>query len=181
MSRLDEDRALASAVVRGESGAADALFESVFDPLWRQVLRRLGGDRQLTEEIVSQTLLAGLRGLPSYRGDALLSSWFFRIATRKIVDHLRRRAIELVTTGNGELEECLVPSGAPTALDGLITKELREIVVETLDLLPAGHRDVLRWRYFEDASIAEVAERLHATVKSAERRLARARAALASA
>lgn len=181
MATLEEDRALAQAVVRGDAKAAETLFEQVFENLWRQVTARLGGDVQLAEDVVGEALLAGLRGLPSYRGEASLSTWFFRIALRKIADHLRRRAVDLVARGNGNLETVLLPANGTSALDRMIDEELRAIVVEALDLLPDCHRDVLRWRYFDDSSVVEVAERLQSSVKAAERRLARARAALASA
>ncbi|MBN1418652.1 MAG: sigma-70 family RNA polymerase sigma factor [Planctomycetes bacterium] len=184
MATHDGDRALAGAVVRGEPGAAEALFERVFDRIYRAVCGRLGGDHHAAQDVASETLLAGLRALPSYRGDAALSTWFYRIAARKIADLRRTRGAVLVPAGgDGDLEALAGTLGGSdgTILDRLADDETRRIVHEAVVALPARHRRILQWRYFEDESVRRVALRLQSSEKAAERRLARARAALAAA
>jgi RNA polymerase sigma-70 factor (ECF subfamily) len=182
-ARTQEDGALAAAVLRGEPGAAEELFDRVFDPLYRRVCARLGGDHDTAQDVVSESLLAGLRSLDGFRGEASLATWFFRIAVRKIADRKRRRVVELVTGDDGQLETYLagkVPE-EPSALDRLADEETRGILYEVLESLPARHRCVLRWKYLDDSTVGEVALRLKVSPKAAERRLARARAALSSA
>ncbi len=183
MATREEDRELATRVVRGEAGAAEALFDRVFEPLYRQVCARLGGDHHAAQDIVSISLLAGLRALSGFRGEATLTSWFFTIASRKTVDLKRRRAVRLVAGGNGELEALVGPADSrqTSSLDRLADAETRLLVQEALGSLPDRHQDVLRWKYFDDSSLAQVARRLQLSPKAAERRLARARVALAAA
>jgi RNA polymerase sigma-70 factor (ECF subfamily) len=182
MGAPQDDRGLAEAVVRGEPGAAEALFERVFEPLYRQVCRRLGGDHHAAEDVVGETLLSGLPALRGFRGEARLESWFFAIAARKIVDRHRRRAAEIVAGGNGDLDALLrAPArGGGDPADALAGEETRASVRGALEALPEAHRSVLSWRYCEDRSLVEVAEMLRVSPKAAERRLARARLALAS-
>ncbi len=182
MATREEDRELATRVVRGEAGAAEALFDRVFEPLYRQVCARLGGDHHAAQDIVSTSLLAGLRALSGFRGEATLTSWFFTIASRKTVDLKRRRAVRLVAGGNGELEALVGPADSrqTSSLDRLADAETRLLVQEALGSLPDRHQDVLRWKYFDDSSLAQVAHRLQVSPKAAERRLARARVALAA-
>lgn len=184
MAGPQDDRALAAAVVRGEAGAAEALFDRVFDRLYRRVCARLGGDHHAAEDIVSESLLAGLRALPGFRGEGSLAGWFLRIAWRKIADRTRgRRATERPWGGDGDLDGLVADLRAASAgpLERLAEEETRGIVREALESLPFRYEIVLRWRYFEDASVGQVALRLNVSAKAAERRLARARAALASA
>ena len=182
MSKREEDRALATRVVRGDPGAAEALFDRVFDRLHAQVCARLAGDHHAAQDVVSDSLMAGLRALAQFRGEATLATWFLRIATRKIADLRRRRAIALVGDGDGKLEALLCQSRPrePSPLDRLEDEETRGLVREALTALPSQHRDVLEWKYFGDSDLGQVAVRLNVTAKAAERRLARARRALAS-
>ncbi len=182
MATREKDRALAAAVVRGERGAGAALFDHVFDRLYRQVCARLGGDHATAEDIVSETLLAGLRGLPAFRGEASLATWFLQIASRKIADHKRQRAATLIG-GDGELESLLGEPRLPqdSALDRLVDEETRLLVRKALESLPNRHKIILTWKYFDESSVVDVALRLEVSPKAAERRLARARAALAAA
>ena len=182
MASRTDDRALAAAVVRGEPGAAEALFDRVFDWLYSQVCACLDGDHHTAQDIVSESLLSGLRALGGFRGEAALRTWFLRIALRKIVDQKRRRAAEVVSGGDGDLELLLGASRSdrPSPLERLVDEETRQAVREALDSLPSRHKAVLTWKYLDETSVREVASRLNVSPKAAERRLARARAALAA-
>lgn len=183
MATNERDGTLAAAVARGEPGAAEELFELVFDAVYRLARSRLRGDHHAAQEIVSDSLAAGLRGLPRFRAESSLPTWFCRIAERKIIDRKRREASLLAVGGNGELEALLAARPPPegSALRRLADEETRSIVRQTLASLPDRHREILEWKYYEDSSLRQVADRLGVSPKSAERRLARARARLASA
>jgi RNA polymerase sigma-70 factor (ECF subfamily) len=47
--------------------------------------------------------------------------------------------------------------------------------------LPGRYGDVLEWKYLQDMSVDQIAERLHASFESAQSTLQRARVALRSA
>jgi RNA polymerase sigma-70 factor (ECF subfamily) len=183
MATGESDRFLAEAVVRGDQGAAETLFDRVFDPLYRQVCARLGGDHDEAQDIVSESLLAGLRGLADFRGEARLETWFTAIALRKVADRKRRRAVLLVSSPDGELERLLAGSRGERAspLQSAADAELQLLVREAVEALPDRHRCILRWKYFDDSSLGDVAVRLNVSPKAVERRLARARTALAAA
>jgi RNA polymerase sigma-70 factor (ECF subfamily) len=183
MAAHERDRTLARAVVDGRRGAAEALFDQVFDRLYRLVCARLGGDHDAAQDIVSESLHNGLRGLRGYRGEASLIGWFAAIAVRRIADAKRRRAARLIREGAGELDALMgvaVAKGVPP-LEGLVDDETRALVREAVASLPLRHQTVLQWKYFDESSLDEVAVRLRVTPKAAERRLERARAALAAA
>ncbi len=185
MDAFEDEQCLREAVLRGEPGAAEALFDRVFDALYSHVCASLGGDHHAAEDVVSETLIAGLRGLPGFRGDSSLLTWFRRIAERKVADRARRRrpeVLEVIVGDNGELDDLLGAARAAggSALEDLASEELRRLVCKALDDLPPRHGTVLRWKYYDESSLGEIALRLHVSPTAAERRLARARAALAT-
>ena len=56
-------------------------------------------------------------------------------------------------------------------------RELSRTVQLTLDHLPGRFADVLEWKYLQELSVSEIAERLGVGYKAAESVLTRARAA----
>lgn len=63
------------------------------DYLFRCALRQ-GVTRELAEDLVQETLLAGIRGLPGYRGQASVRSWLTSILRNRLIDHFRRTTRE---------------------------------------------------------------------------------------
>jgi RNA polymerase sigma factor (sigma-70 family) len=61
--------------------------------------------------------------------------------------------------------------------DALQREEVARFVHVALDLLPGRYADVLEWKYVDDLSVNEIADRLELTPKAAESLLTRARAA----
>src|SRR5512143_272623 len=185
MDAFEDEQGLREAVLRGEPGAAEALFDRVFDALYSHVCASLGGDHHAAEDVLSEALTAGLRGLPGFRGDSSLLTWFRRIAARRVADRARRRrpeVLEGVVGGNGELDELVgaarAAGGSP--LEDLASEEMRRQVCKALDDLPARHGTVLRWKYYDETTRRDPGPPVHACPTPAGRRLARARAALAS-
>ena len=63
------------------------------DYLFRWALRQ-GTTRELAEDMVQETLLAGIRGLPGYRGQASVRSWLTSILRNRLIDHFRKAVRE---------------------------------------------------------------------------------------
>src|SRR3989442_433352 len=64
--------------------------EAVSNLIGREIRRR-GLPRSLKEDIVQATMLAVVRGLPSYRGGSSFTSWLTQIAVRKAIDEQRQQ------------------------------------------------------------------------------------------
>jgi RNA polymerase sigma-70 factor, ECF subfamily len=177
------DIALARRVIAGEEAAFDELFTNYFPRLYRFAMARLGGSEDAAEEVVQRTLIRGVARLHTYRGEAALLTWLCALCRREIAGWLERA---------GKARE--VPLfddrvDVRTALDSLAVLdaddpevaarrgELSRLVQLTLDHLPGRYGDVLEWKYIEELSVNEIADRLGVGSKAAESLLTRARAA----
>ena len=60
------------------------------DKLYRYALTRVGHDQALAEDLVQDTLLAGIRGFARFDQKSSVETWLISILRRKIVDHYRK-------------------------------------------------------------------------------------------
>ncbi|NMB55749.1 MAG: RNA polymerase sigma factor [Leptolinea sp.] len=87
--------------------AFDALYRRYVDRVYAFHLVRTNS-REEAEDLTSQTFLAALEGIASYRRQSSFPVWLFSIARRKLIDHYRRPVnmpLEMVDEMNAGLEE----------------------------------------------------------------------------
>lgn len=89
-----DERSLVEGAMRGERPALLALVAS-YERLVAHVVRSMVRDPNDCEDLCQETFLRVLRGLPSYRFQAKLSSWIGTIAYNLCVDHCQRRRLVL--------------------------------------------------------------------------------------
>ena len=76
---------------RGESGAFEELYRAHAARLYGLAYRMLGNQAD-AEDLLQDIFLSAHRKLDSFRGEAALGTWLYRLATNQILDHLRSRA-----------------------------------------------------------------------------------------
>ena len=89
-----EDLALAERCRAGDFEAFEALYREHSSRLFGLTVRMLG-NRTDAEDMLQDIFLTAHRKLKSYRGDARLSTWLFRLATNQCLDHLRSKAARM--------------------------------------------------------------------------------------
>jgi RNA polymerase sigma-70 factor (ECF subfamily) len=117
-------------------------------------LYRLTGDRDLSEELLSELFVRLVEKIGSYKGGAF-ESWLFRIASNIFHDHLRgkRRQKKLLNTRLSELE---LGSNEPRKSDAKDEK-LDRLQVQ-LGRLDADTRELIMLRFYSALSFKEIAE-----------------------
>lgn len=130
--------------------------------LWAYVVRLTGGDRQLAEEVVQETLLRAWRN-PAVlqQSDGPPRAWLFTVARRIVIDQWRARRSRPEVVG-ADPPEIPIADGTDEAVQSWL-------VIEALRQLSTEHRSVLVECYYLGNSVAEAARRLRVpegTVKS---------------
>ena len=163
----------------GDEGAFDELFADYFPRLFRFAVLRLR-DPDAAEDVVQISLIAAVRHLGSWRGEATLFTWLCTICRREISAWERRtsrRVIVSIADDDLSLRAALESIGpaadAPDA--GLARADTGRIVQLALDHLPPRYSRALEWKYLEELSVDDIAGRLQCTPKAAESLLTRAR------
>ena len=177
------DLVLAKRVLAGDEDAFNEFFERYFRRLYRFALVRLGGNGDAAEEIVQRVLIRAIDRLHGYRGEAALLTWLCTVCRREIASWSeregRRHEVSLFDD-QPAIQAALDALGMSESIDPethFARREIAALVQLTLDHLPGQYGDVLEWKYIQELSVGEIAERLGLGYKAAESLLTRARAA----
>jgi RNA polymerase sigma-70 factor (ECF subfamily) len=176
-----DDRALVNEMLAGRQAAFDEFFNMYFPRLFRFALRRVGREAS-AEDVVQATLIAAIRGLRTWRGDAALFTWLCTLCRREAAAFNRRNGRgPLIEAIDDEPTLRLQLESLASALDDperqLERQDVATLVHLTLDYLPERYGDLLEWKYIEGLTVAEIAARLGSSPKGIESMLTRARQA----
>jgi RNA polymerase sigma-70 factor, ECF subfamily len=180
---MSSDIALARRVLAGEESAFDEFFASYFPRLYRFALARLGGREDVAEEVVQSALIKAVAGLHTYKGEAALFTWLCTVCRREISSWLGRVGQTREVSLFDDRPEIRATLDVMATLDlddpesALRRRELSHLVQVTLDHLPSRYGDALEWKYIQELSVDEIADRLGLSYKAAESLLTRAREA----
>jgi RNA polymerase sigma-70 factor, ECF subfamily len=182
-TRLDPDQELLTALRERDSTAAGALVTAYGARAYRLVIR-ITGNQQDAEEAVQDVFWSVVRNIDTFRGDAALGSWIYRITANAAYQRLRRGAHRRDEVSLDEILPSFHEDGRyadpivdwSTDLDDpAVQTELRSVLTSALDELPDHYRAVTILHDVEGLSMAEVAGCLNITVPTAKARAHRAR------
>ena len=175
------ERELVRRMLGGDEAAFDEFFADYFPRLFRFAVLRLR-DPDAAEDIVQTSLMAAMRHLGSWRGEASLFTWLCTICRREIAawqKRTARRVFVSIEDDDPGLRAALDSIGAAAdAPDARLARaDTGRTVQLALDHLPPRYSRALEWKYLEELSVDDIAGRLQCTPKAAESLLTRARAA----
>src|SRR4051812_3770127 len=75
----------------GDLGAFEELYRQHSGRLFSLALRMLGNPAD-AEDMLQEIFLSAHRKLESFRGEAALGTWLYRLAMNQVLDHVRSRA-----------------------------------------------------------------------------------------
>jgi RNA polymerase sigma-70 factor (ECF subfamily) len=170
-------------------------FDAIYREYQPKLLRYLDGMVGPTEaeELTQETLLKVSRSLATFREEAQLSTWIYRIATNTARDRLRTRSFQASARarsldGEDEGPPRPVPdrdvwSGdeAPAIPEALARSQMNACIRGVVDELPEDYRAVLLLSDYEGLKDREIAEVLGTSTGAVKIRLHRARAQLKAA
>ncbi len=138
-------------------------------------------NREDAEDITQEVFLEAYRSFGSFRRESKLSTWLYRIAVTKSLDHLRKKkrkkrfsSLKRVIGFNDPAEELTLPS-METPAEVLSGNERTEILRKALDSLPDNQKTAFLLSKYDGYSNQEIAEVMHTTVSAIESLVHRAK------
>ncbi len=178
-----DDQGFISRLQAGDEAAVETLMTRYATRVFGLALR-MTGNRQDAEEVLQDVFWTVVQKIGTFRGEAKLSSWIYRITTNASLMKLRKRPKIQAIPLEEELGPAMTEEGALakpvvdwTRLppDEVDRKELLQRIGQAIDLLPQEYRSALVLRDIEGLSAHEACEVLQLSVPALKSRLHRAR------
>lgn len=139
-----------------------AAFEEVVRtysrPLYIQI-RRLVTWHEDADDVLQNTFMKAWLSLDSFRGDASVSTWLYRIAFNESLTHLSKQR-DMVSLTDEEGEEARTLESDPY-FDG---DEVRLMLEKALQTLPDKQRVVFNLKYFDEMKYEDMSKMLQTSV-----------------
>jgi len=127
------------------------------------VLLPIVGERERARDLVQESILKAWENLHTYVDTHRFSTWFFRIGVNLAISHKRRAKVEHRIFEEHAADPAAGTDPGPSALEALARDEEARAVRLAVGRLPERYANVVRMRYVEGLSCAEIAERLDTT------------------
>jgi RNA polymerase sigma factor (sigma-70 family) len=162
--------------------AADTSFEQIVRDHQTMVfstLIRLTGSREHVDDLAQEVFLRLYRALPAFRGEALLSTYLYRIIANVAQDEWKRRRRDdrpLVSFSDEESDwEDRLPHPSPDAEQQFAEKQFRYSVEQQLQQLSPIERTILVLYHQEERSYEQIAQSLKLPIGTVRTHLHRGR------
>jgi len=158
-------------------------FVETHAPMVAAQVARFGLPADVQEDVVQETLLRALRGLPGFRGDARLSTWVTTIARREAIRRRETLARQDRIGRSGAFGDDRPEPADPDAEappEAVARDERRRRVREALARLPDDLRLALGYFYFDRLGVAEIAQVMDSNPNTVKSWLKRGRDRLAA-
>ena len=175
---LSDSRELLSRACAGEAHAFCLLTEPLQARLLRQSVA-LTGELSAAEDLVSETLVEAWKSLPRYNRSCRLSTWLYSILLHRHQKSIRRARCRPISLSwlpffeaqdfHEQQQNLSSPELSPAEV--LAQNETSAWLRQCLELLPDKHRQVILLRFFEDASLPDIAVVLGCSVGTVKSRL----------
>jgi len=100
LSLVQPDPGVLRKAQRGDERAFSLIVRAYETPVFNYVLRLVGGDRSLAEDLTQEVFLRVYQGLPKFSLRCRFTTWLFQVTKNRVLDELRaneRRPRAVVT------------------------------------------------------------------------------------
>ena len=181
---MEDEARLVERLKRRDEAAFRTFVRTYQRPIFNLVFRMLG-DEEEARDLSQEVFVSAFRGLPSFRGEAKLSTWLFRIAT----NHCRNRQKYLGRRQHGKLDPYEDQRDRPDRSPALgerpprpdrelAGQQLERAIQDAIRGLPADFRELVVLRDIQGMSYEEIRSVTGLAAGTVKSRLHRARVAL---
>ena len=175
------DEEVVARVLEGDQNAFEILVQRHHRAIYHYIYR-MAGQPDLAADLTQEVFLKVFTALDSFDPTYRFTTWLYRIASNRVIDHVRRRRMILVPLEpqagdeRGVLREVAAVQRNPEG--NLLDRESARDVAGAIADLPAEYRDLIVLRHFQHRSYEEIAQIKSRPLGTVKNRLFRAREAL---
>jgi RNA polymerase sigma-70 factor (ECF subfamily) len=179
----NEDSASIERFLAGDEGGFNKLVLTYKNRVFNLCYRFMGNHSE-AEDVAQEVFVTIYRSLKNFRGDALFSTWLYRITVNHCKNRLKylgrrqyfqtRSLDQPLQTEEGEVYPMIEDTG-PGPEEKMSRREVKDFVQEKINGLDAEHREVILLRDIEGLSYQEIAEVLDLREGTVKSRIHRAR------
>jgi RNA polymerase sigma-70 factor (ECF subfamily) len=89
LSLSQPDPAILRKAQKGDERAFSIILRTYETPVFNYVLRLVGGDRSLAEDLTQEVFLRVFQGLPGFSLRCKFTTWLFQVTKNRVLDELR--------------------------------------------------------------------------------------------
>jgi len=140
-------------------------------------------NKELAEDATQEVFLEVYKSIEKFRAEAKFSTWLFRIAITKSLDHMKgmkrkKRSGFLKSVFSLSQEEGKHPADTENPHQALENQDRLKVLSWAIESLPENQKVAFTLSKLEDMSNKEIAEILHTTVSAVESLIFRAKSNL---
>ena len=130
-------------------------------------------DKEVAKDLVQNTFIKCYNNLESYRFEAQIKTWLYRITINECKDYLKSWHCKMVQVKSfiNETTKAVLPSIEKTVIDKYKDEEIKDIILS----LPKIYREVVYLYYYNSLNTEEIAGVLNISVNTVKTRLRRAK------
>lgn len=166
---------LVTRVCQGDAEAFRLIFERYSRPVISFIFDMVN-DRGLAEELTQETFVRAYRAMRTMRKDTKLSTWLFGIARNVARESIRARIRANNHVDMGDKSVMDLSDDKPVPVEGLLSKELNELIRRSLAALDEDKRLVFTLKVLHQCSYEEIAAITGFSIAKLKTDLHRARA-----
>lgn len=164
---------------KGDEVAFKEIVSTWQDMVYNTVIGILQNEED-AEDVAQEVFVQVFESISSFKGESKLSTWLYRIAVTKSLDHLRRKKrkkrfafVQSLFGVNHEETEQVADFHHPGIV--LDNKERAAVLFGSIKRLPANQKVAFTLHKLEGLSYLEISEAMNTTVSSVESLIHRAK------
>lgn len=141
---------------RRDEDAFSQLYRDHVKPVYHYLYSRTG-NQQDAEDLTTQTFIAALENLHSFKRDASFAAWIMGIARHKFIDHLRKQTTVI------NLDNVVLQDDDTLPEDHVVGLLQQHQLSDLMGMLTPDRAEALQLKVYGGLSTREVADRMGKT------------------
>jgi RNA polymerase sigma-70 factor (ECF subfamily) len=180
MNLAMDEQQLVEGMARGDRTAFRAFVDRYKKKVYFLALDLVGNPAD-AEDVSQEVFLKVYRSFGTFRKDAKISSWLYRVTYNACIDHRRKKDLTPEPVADETLEKQGLaegPFGASAAafdpLRSVESQQLQERIAKALEKVSPQEKAVFMLRHYDELMLKDIAEALHLSVGAVKSYLFRA-------